>query len=366
MNEKMNGKSRRSFCLKTASMIGSAFTGCNLSMAKSIKNPEIPLGFDNFSIRALGWKAPQFLTYAQSKKVDTVLFSDLDVYESFDSNYLNEIKQEGKRMGISIQAGTGGICPTSKSFKSKYGSAEEHLRLLIRVAKDVGSSVARCYLGTMKDRHGKGGIQQHITKTVQVLKKVKKYALDAGVKIAIENHAGDLHSLELVELIEQAGKDYVGATIDSGNATWTLENPVDTLRNLAPYAVSSGIRDSMVWKSENGVKVQWTAMGEGCTDLNTFTSEWKKLCPSLPMQLEIISGFAKEFAYLKDDFWPPYSNIPASGFSRFLSLSRRGKKIAPFSMPQDIDPQKARQEYQLAELERSLKYCKNVLGIGHA
>ena len=107
-------------------------------------------------------------------------------------------------------------------------------------------------------------------------------------------------------------------------------------------------------------------MGEGCTDLNTFTSEWKKLCPSLPMQLEIISGFAKEFAYLKDDFWPPYSNIPASGFSRFLSLSRRGKKIAPFSMPQDIDPQKARQEYQLAELERSLKYCKNVLGIGHA
>jgi hypothetical protein len=35
-------------------------------------------------------------------------------------------------------------------------------------------------------------------------------------------------------------------------------------------------------------------------------------------------------------------------------------------MPQDIDPQKARQEYQLVELERSLKYCKNVLGIGHA
>jgi len=335
-------------------------------MANNTKNNRIPLGFDNFSIRALGWKAPKLLTYAQSQKVDTILFSDLDVYESFDSIYLNEIKQEGKNGGISIQAGTGGICPTSTSFKNKYGSAEEHLRLLIRVAKDVGSDVARCYLGTMKDRRGNGGIQRHITNTIQVLKKVRKYALDAGVKIAIENHAGDLHSLELVELIERAGKDYVGATIDSGNATWTLENPTDTLRNLAPYAVSSGIRDSMVWKSENGVKVQWTAMGEGCTDLDTFTSEWIKLCPSVPMQLEIISGFAKEFAYLKDDFWPPYSNIPASGFSRFLSLSRKGNKIAPFSMPQDIDPQKARQEYQLVELERSLKYCKNVLGIGHA
>ena len=115
-------------------------------MANNTKNNRIPLGFDNFSIRALGWKAPKLLTYAQSQKVDTILFSDLDVYESFDSIYLNEIKQEGKNGGISIQAGTGGICPTSTSFKNKYGSAEEHLRLLIRVAKDVGSDVARCYL----------------------------------------------------------------------------------------------------------------------------------------------------------------------------------------------------------------------------
>ena len=333
-------------------------------MASSNNSSRTPLGFDNFSIRALGWKAPKLLSYANSQKVDTVLFSDLGVYESFDKGYLNEIKQEGRRLGISIQTGTGGICPTSKSFNNKYGSAEEHLKLLIQVAKNVGSSVARCYLGSMKDRLGKEGIQPHITKTIQVLKKVKKEALEAGVKIAIENHAGDLHSLELVQLIELAGKDYVGATIDSGNATWTLENPINTLRNLAPYAVSSGIRDSMVWKSENGVKVQWTAMGEGCTDLNTFTSEWKRLCPALPMQLEIISGFAKEFPYLNDEFWSPYSNISASGFSRFISLSRKGKKIEPFTIQPGKDPQKAKQEYQLAELERSLKYCKNVLGIG--
>ena len=81
-------------------------------------------------------------------------------------------------------------------------------------------------------------------------------ALNTGVKIAVENHAGDLHSRELVELIERAGTEYVGATLDSGNATWTLEGPIDTLRNLAPYPISSGIRDSMVWKSKRGLKIQ--------------------------------------------------------------------------------------------------------------
>jgi sugar phosphate isomerase/epimerase len=354
---------RRAFCVSTASLLGSAFV-TQKTLGNTPKKTSIPLGFDNFSIRALGWNAQRLLEYAGNQKVDSILFSDLDVYDSLEKNYLTDLSKEASKLGIVIQAGTGSICPSSKSFKPKHGSAVEHLKLLIRVAKDIGSNVARCYLGSMKDRLSKGGIQQHVNQTVQVLKKVKKDALDAGVTIALENHAGDLHSRELIELIERAGTEYVGATIDSGNATWTLENPLDTLRNLAPYAVSSGIRDSMVWQSERGVKVQWTAMGEGCTDLKTFTSEWQRLCPKLPMQLETISGFAKAFPILEEEFWPPYSKVSARDFSRFLMLSRRGKEIPPFSFSKNLDRKKAQQQYQLSELEKSLKYCKQVLGLG--
>ena len=41
--------------------------------------------------------------------------------------------------------------------------------------------------------------------TIETLKKVRSLALDADIKIAVENHAGDMHSRELVELIEKAG-----------------------------------------------------------------------------------------------------------------------------------------------------------------
>ena len=60
------------------------------------KHESIKLGFDNFSIRALGWKAPQLLDYAAALKVDVVLFSDLDVYESHSDAYLqgNQIKSQ--------------------------------------------------------------------------------------------------------------------------------------------------------------------------------------------------------------------------------------------------------------------------------
>lgn len=364
MSSHKQNLSRRLFC-QQAAVMGTALCAPTIAFSKETPaRPAPPLGFDNFSIRALGWKAERLIEYAAKQKVDALLFSDLDVYESHDNGYLREIREETKKQGIILQAGTGGICPTAAKFNDKHGSAEEHLRLLIRVAKEVGSSVARCYLGSSKDRMGEKGIQFHIESTIKTLKRVRKQALDSGVRIAVENHAGDMHSRELVDLIERAGPDFVGATLDTGNATWTLEDPVETFRNLAPYTVSSGIRDSMVWPSENGVRVQWTAMGEGCVDLKTIFAEWARQCPDAPVQIETISGFSKEFPYLQSQFWPPYSAIRADDFSRFLLLSRKGKELKSFSPPPGIDRKKAQQDYQLAELERSLQFCRKELGLG--
>ena len=61
---------------------------------------------------------------------------------------------------LQIQVGTWSICPTSKAFKPKWGTAEEHLALGIRVARAVGSPVIRVVLGTWEDRLTDGGIDR--------------------------------------------------------------------------------------------------------------------------------------------------------------------------------------------------------------
>lgn len=325
---------------------------------------KIKLGFDNFSIRALGWKAPQLLDYAASLKVDTVLFSDLDVYENHSDAHLKEIRAKANDLGIEIHAGTGSICPTSNSFNKRFGAAEEHLALTIRVAKALGSPVARCYLGNSRDRESEGGIEFHIKNTVSVCKKVRSQALDAGVKIAIENHAGDMQAWELVTLIEEAGRDYVGATMDSGNATWTLEDPMVNLEILGPYAATTGIRSSAVWENEDGAVVQWTAVGDGNVDFKAYMARYAEICPNVPVQLEIISGFPRSFPYLKESFWKPYPKARAQEFARFVALAKTGKPVPPFKAPEGAERRTAEQQYQKSELERSIKYCKEVLGLG--
>ena len=330
------------------------------SASASAAAPRLKFGFDNFSLRALGWKAPQFITYAASQKVDALLLSDLDVYEDHSPAHLATVGQMARDAGIELHVGTLAVCPTSTRFDAKWGTAEELLALLIKVAQGTGSKVARCVLGFGEDRSTPGGIEARIADTVAVLKKVRSRALDAGVMLAVENHAGDMTARELLTLINAAGSDFVGATIDSGNATWALEDPMANLEILAPHILSSGIRDSMVWEDGAGAKVQWTAMGEGLVDWPRYVAHWQATAPERPLNLEIISGFARPFEYLKPEFWAPYQGVPAADFARFLALAKRGKEIPPFRASAAMTDA----SYQQAELERSLRYGRDVLGLG--
>src|SRR5579871_2284463 len=115
------------------------------SAAPARKN--IKLGIDNFAVRAMEWKAPALIDYSASLQLDSLLISDLDALESFDEPYLKGLQKKAADNGLQIHLGTWSICPTSTTFKNKWGTAEEHLALAIRTAKGLGSPVIRVVLG---------------------------------------------------------------------------------------------------------------------------------------------------------------------------------------------------------------------------
>ena len=351
-----------------------AATGGSLAMLSSMGNAaestgrlnrRLKLGFDNFSIRAYRWKAPQLIECAERLKVDVLLISDLDAYESLDEEYLKKVKAQADTAGVELQVGTGSICPTSSSFNPKHGSAEEHVGTLIRVAKTLGSPVARCFIGSSRDR-ADGAIYKHLESTEKVLRTMKNQAQDAGVVIALENHAGDTQAWELAQLIESAGKDYVGCTIDPGNAVWTIEHPMVNLDILGPYSVTSGMRDSMVRETGNGAVVQWTCMGDGLTDWHAYVEKYAEVSNNAPFVLEIIANiWDRELPYLTEEFWNAYPRARASEFAQCIKLAKQGKPYqAPADRPTGESSPELEQQQQMYDLERSLKYCREVLGLG--
>ncbi len=365
MESSENQVNRRAF-LKTAAVATTALALSDISTPATgvVGDRKIKLGLDNFSVRALKWKADALIDYAVQLRTDSLFITDLDAFESFDEKYLEGLRKKAADKDLQIHLGSWSICPTSKAFRKNWGTAEEHLGLGIRVAKALGSPVFRVVLGTQEDRKTPGGIEARIEDTVKVCKALRSRAVDAGVKIAVENHAGDMQARELVQLIDAAGKDYVGANMDSGNAVWTVEDPLASLEVLAPYALTTSLRDSAIWESEQGATVQWTAMGEGTVDVKAYFKRFAELCPNIPVHIETISGFNRQFAYLQPNFWELFPKMPAQDFAKFLALAKHGKPRDSWKPPQGVPREKAEQDYQKSEIEKSIRYCKEVLGLG--
>jgi sugar phosphate isomerase/epimerase len=118
----------------------------------------------------------------------------------------------------------------------------------------------------------------------------------------------------------------------------------------------------MIWETPDGATVQWTPAGEGLIDWKKFAARWAELCPTVPIMIETISGFARNFPYKKDEFWTNYDKRPEA-LAKFEALAKRGKPMPSFKA-EGADKKKLEQEYQKAELERSLKYLREVVGLG--
>jgi len=76
------------------------------------------------------------------------------------------------------------ICPTSKMFEAKGGTAEEQLGRMITSGAIVASHIVRCVLGSAEDRKP-GPIGKHMESMVKVLRNTRSRALDAKQRARI-------------------------------------------------------------------------------------------------------------------------------------------------------------------------------------
>ena len=324
------------------------------------------LGIDIYSLRFQGWDAFQHLEYAHRIGLDVVHFSDLEPFASLEPAYLSQVKARADALGLGLEVGMLSICPTATIFDGARGTAVEQVREMLGVAHILGSPILRCVLGSNADRRMPPPLSAHIENTLATCRAVRSQALDLGIKLAIENHAGDMQGRELRALIEAAGPEFVGACIDPGNAVWVAEDPMVTLDYLAPYVAASHARDSAVWPHPLGAAVQWVAMGDGNVGIAEWVRRYQRECPGLPLTMEVITGGPpRVLNYLEPSYWEVYRETPAWEFARFERLVRSGQPflepmltVGRGEQPPEYRPALAAQ--QRMDVERSVAYCRQL------
>jgi sugar phosphate isomerase/epimerase len=293
-----------------------------------------------------------------------VLFNTLKAFERLDDAYLHGLRDSAAAHGIRLYVGIGSVTPGGTSFLKDYGSVDQLLTLGVRVATALGSPVVNCRIGNLADRSTPGGIEARMAELIHALRSGRSRAQDAGLKFAVENHAADLRTEEMLHVIKEAGPDTTGVMLDPGNALWAMEDPMRQLELLGRYVACTSVRDYMVWPSPEGATFQWTAVGEGLMDVPAYVALMARLCPEVPFLLETISNSARPIPYLQADHWKVYPAVRAADLVDFLALCRRGRAIPVIQPPAGADPKVFEQEFQRAELERSIAYLRAHTKIG--
>jgi len=323
----------------------------------AVNRGSVRLGVDIFSLRSPNWTPFQCLDYCAGLKVQVVHFSEVRFLGSLDEAHLRRVREHARNLHIDVEIGMRSICPSSKLFDAAQGRAEDQLERMIKAAQIIGSPIVRAVMGSLEDRTGPVPLDAHIENTVRVLRAVRSQAADAGIKIAIENHAGDMQARELRGLIEEAGKDFVGACLDSGNPLRTLEDPHLTLETLAPYVLTTHMRDGSIWRVPEGIAVQWVRLGEGTVNFAKYARRFLELCPGRPFTLETIVGAPRIFPIFSPKFWEGYKKVPAWEFARFMALAE-GVSPRPAFVPV---PKESNSESARADSEASLRYARSLL-----
>ncbi len=106
----------------------------------------------------------------RSQGAKVVHFSEIRFIGSLDDANLKQVREHAGKLGIEVEIGMRSICPTSKAFDPKQGTAEQQIARMIHAANVVGSPIVRAFLGTSAGPPGsRAASKGHIEDTVKVL-----------------------------------------------------------------------------------------------------------------------------------------------------------------------------------------------------
>ncbi len=325
------------------------------------------LGINTYCLRFQRWNDRQLINYCTEQKLDAIFLQDSLDPGVMDPKHWANVRSWARESQLHLETGGGVILPKTEDA---YAATVATLRKNIERAAAMGSPIVRGLLAGDRYTMPPGPVEKHMETTIKVLKEVRSQVLDAGVKIAIENHK-ELQAWETREVIENAGKDFVGSYLDTGNPVFVAEDPMTTVEELGPLAVTFHLRDSVVYEQKDGIAVQWVPLGEGTVDFKAIVHRAAELIPEStyiyckpitarpPVVLKVYSG-----EWTK---WFPRGR--AKDLSRFIELAKRGE---PYNAPHlTADVAQFREKYmealktqQMDHMQRSLEYCRKELKLG--
>jgi len=143
------------------------------------------------------------------------------------------------------------------------------------------SNILSCERKKYKDKWN-SKINSIIKKINQIKPLLKKYQ----IKLAIENHQ-DLDSNDILKIIKQVGKNYVGINFDIGNAFATCEMPLEFFNKTKKYIINIHLKDYIILPTKKGYALHRCPLMDGDSQISKILFLIKMHKIKSPISLEL-------------------------------------------------------------------------------
>lgn len=178
--------------------------------------------------------------------------------------------------------------------------------------------------------------------------------------LALENHK-DWTTEELLALLREYSSEYLGVCLDTGNNIALLDDPMEVVLALAPYAVSTHVKDMGVAPDRNGFLLSEVVLGEGALELRAMLNAIRARRPETRFTLEMITRNPLAVPCLTDAYWATFPDRNGRCLARTLRwVAERQSASLPRLDGLDAESVRLLEERNVA---RCLAYARDPLGL---
>jgi sugar phosphate isomerase/epimerase len=279
---------------------------------------------------------------------------DMSQFESHDPRYLKQVRARAEKAGLWLEL----------SVPSRYLESAEAYAEMARVAAALGVDrirVALLYSRRYESFKTRDAWLEFSRKWRTQLAAIRSTVDRYPVSVGLENHK-DFTAVELAGLVRDLQSPRIGVCVDFGNNISLLEDPLETIRTLAPFAVTTHIKDMAVRPYAEGFELSEVPLGEGMVPLAEAIAAIKAARPDVRLCLEMITRDPLRVPYKTDAYWIAVDRPPAEALSRFERdvLGRASKDPLPRISHL---AQAAQIEAEDDNVRRSVAYARGTLKI---
>ena len=163
-------------------------------------------------------------------------------------------------------------------------------------------------------------------------------------------------------LADELARRNLGACVDFGNNVSLLEDPLATTETLAPFAVTTHLKDMAVRPYERGFELSEVPLGEGFLPLARIVDVLRRAKPGLHFCLEMITRDPLKVPYRDDVYWVTYGRRDPARVAAFEKAVLSKASAAPLPRITGLSPE-AMQAAEDDNVRKCAAYAKGTLGL---